>query len=63
MAWGCFTGDRLVSLIACNKRSIGVDEYEDIIYNGLFSLVDDLLKPPEQPKIFQIADEITFLFM
>ena len=63
MAWECFTGDRLGPLIACDERSIGVDEYEDIIYNGVFSLVDNLLKLLEQPKIFQIADEITFLFM
>ena len=50
-------------MIFCDERGIGADEYEDIIYDGLFSLVDDLLKLPEQPRTIQIVDETTFLFM
>jgi len=45
------------------RGGIGADEYEDIIYDGLFSLVDDLLKPPEQPETIRIADDTPFLFM
>lgn len=47
MVWGCFTGTRLGPLIVCEEGGIGADEYEDILYNGLFSLIDDLLEPPE----------------
>ena len=63
MVWGCFTGERLGPLIVCEERGIGADEYEDIIYDGLFSLIDDLLKPSEEPGTIQIATENTFIFM
>jgi len=63
MVWACFTGERLGPLIVCDEGGIGADEYEDIIYDGLFSLIDDLLEPPEDPGTIQIADEHTYLFM
>lgn len=63
MVWACFTGERLGPLIVCDEGGIGAEEYEDIIYDGLFSLVDDLLQPPEEPDMIRIADETTFLFM
>jgi hypothetical protein len=63
MVWACFTGERLGPLIVCDDGGIGADEYEDIIYDGLFSLIDDLLEPPEDPGTIQIADENTFIFM
>ena len=63
MVWACFTGERLGPLIICDEGGIGSEEYEDILYDGLFSLVDDLLEPPEDPGTIQIADESTFLFM
>jgi hypothetical protein len=63
MVWACFTGERLGPLIVCDEGGIGADEYEDIIYDGLFSLIDDLLEPPEDPGTIQVADENTFIFM
>jgi hypothetical protein len=50
-------------LIICNEWSIKAKEYEDIIYNGLFSFIDDLVEPPDNPKTICIADENAFLFM
>jgi len=46
IVWACVTGNRLDPLIVCDERGINTDEYEDIIYNSLFSLVNDLLEPP-----------------
>jgi hypothetical protein len=63
MVWACFTGERLGPLVVCDEGGIGADEYEDILYDGLFSLVDDLLQLPENPDTIQVADENTFLFM
>ena len=63
MICACFTGDRLGSLIVCDEEGMGVNEYEDILYDGLFSLIDDLLQPPEDHDTIQVADENTFLFM
>ena len=47
----CFTGDKPSSLIIFNEKGISADEYEDIIYNKLFSLVDDGLELLEEPEI------------
>ena len=63
MVWACFTGDRLGLLIVCDQGGIGADEYEDIIYDGLFSLIDDLLEPPEDPGTIQVASKNTYIFM
>lgn len=50
-------------MIVCDKGRIGVDEYKDILYNGLFSLINNLLEPPEDAETIQVADENTFVFM
>jgi len=63
MVWACFSGERLGPLIVCNDRRIEADEYEDILYDGLFSLIDDLLEPPEEPRTIQVADETILIFM
>jgi len=63
MVWACFTGERLGPLIVCDEGGIGADEHEDLIYDGLFSLIDDLLEPSDDPETIRIADENTFLFM
>ena len=62
MVWACFTGDRLGPMIMCEEGGIGANEYEDILYNGLFSLVDDILQTTESDTI-RVEDENTFLFM
>jgi hypothetical protein len=63
MVWACFTGDRLGPMIICDEGGIGANEYEDILYDGLFSLIDDLLAIPEDAEEVQIADENAFVFM
>jgi len=63
MIWACFTDERLGPLIVCDEGGIGADEYENIIYDGLFSLINDLLKLPDDPETIYIANENTFLFM
>jgi len=63
MVWGCFTGNRLGPLIVCEERGISADGYEDILYDGLFLLIDDLLELPEEPETIQVATQDTYLFM
>ena len=63
MVWACFTGDRSGPLIVCDQGAIGADEYEDIIYDGLFSLIDDLLEPPEDPGTIQVTSKNPYIFM
>ena len=63
MVWACFTGERLRPIIICDEGGIGANKYEDILYDGLFSLVDDILAIPGNVDEVQIADENTFLFM
>jgi len=63
MVWACFTDERLGPLIVCDEGGIGADEYENIIYDGLFSLINDLLELPDNPEMIHIANENTFLFM
>jgi len=50
-------------LVVCDEGRIGADEYEDIVYDALFSLIDDLLEPPEDPDTIHVANENTFVFM
>ena len=50
-------------LIVCEESGIGTDEYEEILFDSLFSLVDELLEPSDDPEMIQVADENTFLFM
>ena len=63
MVWACFTGERLGPLVVCEEGGIGADKYEDILYDRIFSLIDDLLEPPENPDTIQVTNEKTFLFM
>jgi len=56
MVWTCFTSEKLDPLIVCDEGGIGADEYEDIIYDGLFSLIDDLLELLDDPETIRVAD-------
>jgi len=56
MVWACFTEERLGPLIVYYEGGIGANEYEDILYDGLFSLLDDLLE-------FSDITENDFIFM
>jgi hypothetical protein len=44
MVWVYFTGERVGPLIIYDENGIGINEYEDILHDGLFSLLDDLLE-------------------
>jgi len=63
MVWACFTGDWLGRMVICDEGGIGANEYEDILYDGLFSLIDDMLKPPENSETIRVADKDEFIFM
>ena len=63
MVWACFTDERLGPMIICDEGGISANKYEDILFDGLFSLIDDILAIPDNVNEVQIADENTFLFM
>lgn len=63
MVWACFTGDRLGPLIICEEGGVDGDAYSEILFDGLLSLVDDLLEVPEDATTIKVATENTFLFM
>ena len=45
------------------QRGISPDEYEEIIYDSLFSLIDDLFVLLDNPTTICIDNEDTVLFM
>jgi len=49
-------------LIVYDEERIA-DEYKDMLYDGLFSLINDLHKPPEFFNMTQVIDKNTFVFM
>jgi len=59
----CLCSDGLGPLTVCDHRGIGVNQYEDIIYDDLFSLIDGLLKLPEDPETIQVASKNSYIFM
>ena len=63
MVLTCFTGTKLDPWIVCDEGGIEADEYEDILYDGLFSLIDDLLQPQGHPDTICITNENILLFM
>jgi len=63
MIWACFTSDRLGPLLTFEQGGIGSEEYQEVLYDGLLSLVDDLTAAPTDTDTNQVADENTLLFM
>ena len=63
MVWACFTGERLNPLIIYNDREIDTNKYKDILYDKLFSLINDLLELLENSRTIQVADKNTLIFM
>jgi hypothetical protein len=63
MVWACCTSKRLGPIIICDGGRIEGNEYEDILYDDLVSLIDDLLESLEDANIIQVTNENTFLFM
>lgn len=63
MVWACFTGDRLGPLIVCEKGSVDGEAYAELLFDGLLSLVDDLLAIPNDATTIEVATENTLLFM
>jgi hypothetical protein len=50
-------------LIVCDEGGISANEYEDILYDGLFSLIDDILEFPDNGETTPVTDENNFIFM
>ena len=63
MVWTCFTGDRLGLLIICNEGEVDGDAYVKILFDGLLSLIDDLLEVPKDATTVEVATENSFIFM
>ena len=63
MIWACFSGKQLGPILSFEQGGIGSDEYMEILYEGLISIIDDLLAIPEGVDMIQVADENTLLFM
>ena len=63
MIWACFSSTRLGPVLTFEQGGISSDEYMDILYEGLVSIVDNLLAVPEGAETVEVADESTFLFM
>ena len=63
MMWTCFTGNRLGPMIICDEDGIGANEYEDTLYDELFSLINDLLAIPDDVEEVQVANENAYVFM
>ena len=63
MIWICFSGDRMSPVLIFEQEGIESDEYIDIFYDELLSMVDDILQSPEDANTIQGATENTFLFM
>ena len=63
MIWACFSSNRISPVLTFEQRGIGSDEYMDILYYGLLSIVDNVLQPPEGADTIQVVAENTLLFM
>ena len=63
MIWACFSGERNGPILVLKQGGISSDEYEEILYEGLLSMVEDILKAPQDFDTITVADENTFLFM
>jgi len=50
-------------LLIFKQDEIGSEEYQEVLYNDLFFLIDDLTAAPTNTNIIQVADENTLLFM
>ena len=59
----CFSGTRIGRLLTFEQGGIRADEYIDILYDRLLSMVDNLLQLLEDSDTIQVADKHTFLFM
>ena len=63
MIWACFSGERVGPCMILESGGIGSEEYEEILYDGLLSMIDDLLQPPEDVDTIVVANNNAFLFM
>jgi len=48
--------EKLDPLIIYYEKDINTNEDKDIVYNRLFSLIDNLLELLNAPEIFQVTD-------
>ena len=43
MIWACFAGEKLGPILTFEQQGIGSNVYQEVLYDGLLSMVDDLL--------------------
>jgi len=62
MVWRCFVGEKLGPLITFEQGEIGSEEYQDVLYDGLLSMVDDLSTPPTSETL-TVINAADFIFV
>jgi len=60
IVWTCFMGGKSSSLIVCDGGMTG-NEYEDLLFDRLFSLINDLVGISEDSESIQITNKSTFI--
>ena len=63
MIWPCFSGRGLGPILVLEQRRLGGLEYEEILYDGLLSFVDDLFALPQTLETICVEGEGSLLFM
>ena len=63
MVWVCFCDDMLSPILAFDKGGIGAAEYTEVLYDGLLSMIDDVLGPLEDLDTVRTMDVHELLFM
>ena len=63
MIWACFSGERNGPILVLEQGGIGSEEYEEVLYEGLIPMIEDILEAPQDSDTITVADENTFLFM
>ena len=63
MVWAWFCADRIGPILTLARGGIGAVEYMKILYDGLLSMIDDLLGEPVDPDTIRVANENSLLFM
>lgn len=63
MIWGCFSGDRLGPCITLEQGGVDTDAYMEILYDGLFGMIEDVIGAPDNLSDSSNIDADALLFM
>ena len=63
MIWTYFSNDRNGPILILEQRGIDSNEYEEILYERLISMIEDILEVSQDFDIIMIVDENIYLFM